>query len=148
MRPRTCALRCSLREFRQPKDLNSWPILWFQNCILQKPTLKMNTELPKHPEAGRAGGAGVGSKTKQTMRNFESLTTPQGSSKSGLPSLELVVTAQHRFWVLYFASLLSTMGHVNGKRIFVSEFIYSCCLQSLPDVIIHHLWQKNFVQSN
>lgn len=67
-------------------------------------------------------------------RNSEMLTIKR-SLKPDQLSLESVVTAQHRFWVLRFASLLSTMGHLHGKSIFVSKSssipaAYSPCLVS------------------
>lgn len=72
----------------------------------------MRTALP----AAR-GGQGKGKRKKTTMvRNFESLTILQGSLKPDLPSLESVMTDAG-----YLASLLSTMGHLNHKRIVVSE---------------------------
>lgn len=126
---------------RGPKYLNSWPVLWYLNCILQKPTVQMGTALSA---AAEGGGGREEEKEKSTMmRNFEGLTIPRGSLKPDLPSLESVVTAQHRCWVL--ASLLSTMGHLHHKMIFVSEFIFSCCFIAWCH---NPLWQQNFVQSN
>lgn len=84
---------------RETKDLNSWPVLWYLNCILQKPTVQMGTAL-----SAAGGGGGRKRKKTTTMRNFQSLTIPQGSLKPDLPSLESVVTAQHRCWVLGLTS--------------------------------------------
>lgn len=60
---------------RGPKYLNSWPVLWYLNCILQKPTVQMGTAL------SAAGGSGGEGGRKRKIHNDEEFWRPDNTTR-------------------------------------------------------------------
>lgn len=98
MRPSTCGLKSSYNRAQRAKVLELMACIMVSELYL--------TEINCEDENGTfsRGGKKKGKRRNTTMRNFEILTIPQGSLKPDLPSLESVVTAQHRCWALGLTS--------------------------------------------